>query len=81
MSGSQKMKRSEMVDHIVFFIELHNDNDPSWLEYPEAQKAKEKAFDVASKLLNDIEELSMLPPTIRIPAFGVTDNAWEPEDE
>jgi hypothetical protein len=75
------MKRSEMVDHIVFFIELHNDNDPSWLEHPEAQKAKEKAFDVASKLLNDIEELGMLPPTIRIPAFGVTDNAWEPENE
>jgi hypothetical protein len=75
------MKRSEMVDHIVFFIELHNDNDPSWLEHPEAQKAKEKAFNVASKLLNDLEELGMLPPTIRIHAFGVTDNAWEPENE
>jgi hypothetical protein len=32
------MKRSEMVKHIVFFIELHNDNDPSWLEHAEAQK-------------------------------------------
>ncbi len=75
------MKRSEMVKHIVFFIELHNDNDPSWLEHPEAQKAKEKASDVASKLLNDLEELGMLPPTIRLPAFNVIDNAWEPEDE
>lgn len=69
-----------MVKHIVFFIELHNDNDPSWLEHPEAQKTKEKAFDVASKLLNDLEGLGMLPPSTELKQMGVRDNAWEPED-
>ena len=34
-----------------------------------------------SRVLDRIEKSGMLPPTIRIPAFGVTDNAWEPEDE
>lgn len=36
-----------------------------------------------NSVLVAIEHAGMLPPTIRIPAFGVTvtDNAWEPEDE
>jgi hypothetical protein len=33
------------------------------------------------RILKALEQAGMLPPTIRIPAFGVTDNAWEPEDE
>ena len=70
-----------MVERIVFFIELYNDNDPSWLEHPKAKKAKEKAFDVASKLLNDLEELGMLPPRSELSKLGIFDNAWKPENE
>ena len=37
--------------------------------------------ETCADILTLIEGAGMLPPTIRIPAFGVTDNAWEPEDE
>jgi hypothetical protein len=42
------------------------DTDLSWLD--------------AEKLLSEIEKAGMLPPTIKLPAFGIQDNAWEPED-
>jgi hypothetical protein len=35
----------------------------------------------ADAVLSVIEKAGMLPPTIKITAFGVMDNAWEPEDE
>jgi hypothetical protein len=75
----QDMKRSEMLEKMVFSMELHAGNDPAWLDQMPSVKAG--AYDYANKILRDLEQSGMLPPTIRIPAFGVTDNAWEPEDE
>ena len=37
--------------------------------------------ETCADILTIVEEAGMLPPTVRLPAFGVTDNAWEPEDE
>lgn len=56
------MKRSDMVKLIVDSIEFHNGNDPSWLEQPSMRRQKEQAYDVASKLLSDIEKAGMMPP-------------------
>lgn len=90
------MKRSEMIKKIVESIELHNGNDPSWLEYPEAKRSKEIAYDVAHKLLQDLEELGMNPPrhapddaglvwgdekTGEPNGFKIMVSKWEPEDE
>lgn len=35
----------------------------------------------ADVILVTLEEAGMLPPTIRLPAFGVIDNAWEPDED
>jgi hypothetical protein len=37
--------------------------------------------ETCADILTLIEGAGMLPPTMRLPAFGVMDNAWEPEDE
>jgi hypothetical protein len=37
--------------------------------------------ETCADILTVIEHAGMLPPTIRLPTFGVMDNAWEPEDE
>jgi len=66
------MKRSDMITRIALNIAhqaISNgnvDTDLSWLD--------------AEKLLSEIEKAGMLPPTIKLPAFGIQDNAWEPED-
>lgn len=54
------MKRSEMLERLVFSIELHAGGDPSWLEHD--AKMKEKAYDYAKKILDDLEEAGMKPP-------------------
>jgi len=66
------MKRSDMVNRIALNIAYqaissgNTDIDLSWLD--------------ADKILLDIEKAGMLPPTIKLPAFGIQDNAWESED-
>jgi len=66
------MKRSDMIVRIAFNIAQQAINsgnanlDLSWLD--------------SEKILSDIEKAGMLPPTINLPAFGIKDNAWEPED-
>lgn len=35
----------------------------------------------ANLILLSIEEAGMLPPTVIVPAFGVKDNMWEPEND
>jgi hypothetical protein len=42
---------------------------------------KESELKNADVILTTLEHAGMLPPTVRLPAFGVNDNAWEPEDE
>ncbi len=37
--------------------------------------------ETCAEILTIVEKAGMLPPTVRLPAFGVNDNAWEPEDE
>lgn len=33
------------------------------------------------KLLTAIEKAGMLPPRCELPKLGISDNAWEPEDD
>jgi hypothetical protein len=54
------MKRSEMLEKMVFSMELHAGNDPAWLDYQPGMKAG--ALDYADKILRDLEEAGMLPP-------------------
>lgn len=71
-----------MIILIVNSIELHNGNDPGWLEYPEMRRQKEQAYDVASKLLSDLEEAGMLPPPIYGEQYSeCPENNWEPEND
>lgn len=56
------MKKSDMIKVIVESIELHNGNDPGWLDFPEMSKQRRNAYEVAEKLLYDIEEAGMKPP-------------------
>ena len=48
------MKRSEMLEKMVFSMELHAGNDPAWLDYMPGMKAR--ALDYADKILRDLEE-------------------------
>ena len=83
------MKRSKMLENLVFSIELHAGSDPSWLEHD--AKMKQHAYDYAHKILRDLEEAGMLPPSyqLRIKNTGIRgavaatriDGKWEPEDE
>ena len=63
------MKRSEMIDILDKAI-----NSNLYQDY---------LFDKQdlNSVLFAIEQAGMLPPTVRLPIFGVMDNAWEPEDE
>jgi len=54
------MKRSQMLEKMVFSMELHAGNDPAWLDHN--PKLKQGAFDYADKILRDLEEAGMLPP-------------------
>jgi len=54
------MKRSEMLEKMVFSMELHAGNDPAWLD--QNLKLKQAAYDYAEKILRDLEDEGMLPP-------------------
>ena len=88
------MKRSKMLEKLVFSIELHAGSDPSWLEHD--AKMKQRAYDYADKILGDLEEAGMFPPHTNLkdcndPVFQVyVDNidiphwvvlGWDNEDE
>jgi hypothetical protein len=60
------MKRSEMLKKLEDFF--HKTCYPGY--EPDSDE-----------VLSILEIHGMLPPTVNIPAFGVKDNAWEPEDE
>lgn len=67
------MKRSKMVEIIAFNIAYQalasgNVNvDISWINVDE--------------ILKEIENQGMLPPRAELPKLGISDNAWEPEDD
>ena len=70
------MKRSEALKLID---ETYNKFVQDWLK---ADIGNLEGFDpLNERVLKALEQAGMLPPTIRIPPLGVTDNAWEPEDE
>lgn len=76
------MKRSEMLDKLVFSIELHAGNDPGWLDHD--AKLKERAYEHAHRVLQDLEEAGMLPPKKPDGCYFEMiseDYEWEPEDE
>lgn len=72
------MRRSEMLEKMVFSMELHAGNDPAWLDHQPGMKAG--ALDYADKILRDLEEAGMLPPTVQGGSMNGW-NRWEPEDE
>lgn len=51
------MKRSEMLEKMVFSMELRAGNDPAWLDQIPDMKAG--VLDYASKILRDLEEEGM----------------------
>jgi hypothetical protein len=67
------MKRSEMIEIIAFSIAYQaiasgNVNvDISWINVDD--------------ILKEIENQGMIPPRCDLPKLGISDNAWEPEDE
>ena len=70
------MKRSEALKLID---ETYGKFVQDWLK---ADIDNLEGFDALNeRILKALEQAGMLPPTIKIPAFGVIDNAWEPEDE
>jgi len=86
------MKRSEMLEKMVFSMELHAGNDPAWLDYMPGMKAA--ALDYADKILRDLEEAGMLPPAscefLSQNTYSLTDAIldsvsqdfkWDQEDE
>ena len=78
------MKRSDMLEKMVFSMELHAGNDPAWLDQMPSVKAG--AYDYANKILRDLEEAGMLPPQIEgdfcYDCGEAMDNLyWEQENE
>jgi len=71
------MKRSEMIERLVFYILESSGHDD--------------ATDFAEGILNWLEQQGMLPPAIKVLTTGQEDgevfelnllvNEWEPEDE
>jgi hypothetical protein len=54
------MKRSEILNMLMFSMELHAGNDPAWLD--QVPELKAHALDYADKILRDLEAAGMLPP-------------------
>jgi hypothetical protein len=67
------MKRSEMIEIIALSIARqavasgNASADISWID--------------VDNLLKQIEKQGMLPPRAPLPKLGISDNAWEHEDE
>jgi len=88
------MKRSDMLEKMVFSMELHAGNDPAWLDHMPGMKAG--ALDYADKILRDLEEAGMMPPETKatssdfsntgftqefLDEHNFTVSKWESEDE
>jgi hypothetical protein len=75
------MKRSEMLEKMVFSMELHAGNDPAWLDQMPGMKAG--ALDYADKILRDLEDGGMFYcPVEDLGEFQLrTPKGWETEDE
>jgi hypothetical protein len=70
------MKRSEALKIID---ETYGEFVQDWIK---ADIENLEGFDpLNERILKALEKVGMLPPTVRLPAFGVKDNAWEPEEE
>lgn len=37
--------------------------------------------EIANRMLMALEKAGMLPPRCELPKLGISDNAWEPEDD
>ena len=61
------MKRSEMIQKMIESYSLVEENHTIYAKM--------------EFVLLTLEEAGMLPPTIEVPAFGVKDNMWEPEND
>lgn len=48
------MKKSDLLKIFVDSYELHAGNDPDWLYQMGMQKQKERAYETASKVLDDL---------------------------
>ena len=42
---------------------------------------RDKALEMAETILKVQEEAGMLPPRCQLPTLGISDNAWESENE
>ncbi len=65
------MKRSEALIHIINVLRLTGNH------YCDDGRDEQDA----NRILNRLEQIGMLPPRTDLPKLGVSDNAWEPEDE
>lgn len=65
------MKRSEALIHIINVLRLTGNH------YCDDGRDEQDA----NRILNRLEQIGMLPPRTDPPKLGVSDNAWEPEDE
>jgi hypothetical protein len=82
------MKRSELleiiedvIDNLLLegaFGKMTCPHDPT---KENSIKADIRFGNVEDRILSAIEKAGMLPPTVDVPAFGVKDNCWEPEDD
>jgi len=72
------MKKSELVKIFVNSYELHSGNDPSWLERPDMSAQKENAYEVASKVIDDLIYAGMFPPLYERNTWQLT--MFEPEE-
>lgn len=66
------MKRSEAVKIISDFCKDNPDISSSFDKYRLMK---------SSMLLYELEKAGILPPRADLPKLGISDNAWEPEDE
>lgn len=65
------MKRSEALIHIINVLRLTGNH------YCDDGRDEQDA----NRILNRLEQIGILPPRTDLPKLGVSDNAWEPEDE
>jgi hypothetical protein len=67
------LKRSEILSKIASVI----------INYNEVGSIinRDKALEMAETILKVQEESGMLPPRCQLPTLGISDNAWESENE
>ena len=72
------MKKSELIKIFVDSYELHSGNDPAWLDRPDMINQKQMAYEVASKVIDDLLVAGMFPPLYERNNWQLT--MFEPED-